>query len=112
MLSIPMLGDSFCKLALEEHYAEHGCFSFNPHAWGLFLQVGNRMGNRMGNRTFNPHAWGLFLQVRMLLMLSFLGVGPFNPHAWGLFLQGGRLVYHDEDGEYLSIPMLGDSFCK
>ena len=37
----------------------------------------------------------------------------FNPHAWGLFLQGDIGIVWLKDGkELLSIPMLGDSFCK
>ena len=37
-LSIPMLGDSFCKEQTAND-PELGYDAFNPHAWGLFLQA-------------------------------------------------------------------------
>ena len=58
-----MLGDSFCKLFHKSRLRS------------------------VEKQTFNPHAWGLFLQVKA-----------------GLFKIPNKLG--------LSIPMLGDSFCK
>ena len=82
-----MLGDSFCKLhPLHDHVCHPA--AFNPHAWGLFLQVYEYYNyTRASTKAFNPHAWGLFLQAHVSCTFSSSRTG-------------------------LSIPMLGDSFCK
>ena len=138
-LSIPMLGDSFCKPTRRCSSTRFTLTTFNPHAWGLFLQAYFNIVDEiiatvelsipmlgdsfckcliiaaalaMLSSTFNPHAWGLFLQVDKQLVRC-AAMEPFNPHAWGLFLQdyfsGLESVFSNMQ---LSIPMLGDSFCK
>ncbi len=82
-----MLGDSFCKLTLSEELLVV-LLPFNPHAWGLFLQ------------DFNVLAYRDFIKK------------TFNPHAWGLFLQEMLDAEIEKSKKRLSIPMLGDSFCK
>ena len=87
--------------------------TFNPHVWGLFLQVlicatmsGKHqvffqspclgtlfassilaIGVSEENITFNPHVWGLFLQEDYLKWVEGMRKASFNPHVWGLFLQ-------------------------
>ena len=112
--------------------------TFNPHAWGLFLQAlfPNRIPD-VPQLSFNPHAWGLFLQAWMYSSTAHVVMSSFNPHAWGLFLQGSwidetklglihfqspclgtlfarllTVTSRREIDQKLSIPMLGDSFCK
>ena len=87
-LSIPMLGDSFCK----------------PNTWYIAYHP--------PPDAFNPHAWGLFLQVRSVSELAGRIEETFNPHAWGLFLQAAATARAGTIHFTLSIPMLGDSFCK
>ena len=108
-----MLGDSFCKaLTILMEITKLAC-TFNPHAWGLFLQEEAWRSGRSGGRrlsipmlgdsfckplrrqdqgrerfrAFNPHAWGLFLQAPMNMYAVEGFIRTFNPHAWGLFLQ-------------------------
>ena len=157
-----MLGDSFCKSRTRPSTSDLCCSTFNPHAWGLFLQDGHASQLWGFDPTFNPHAWGLFLQeldsIRRRVEEADLSIpmlgdsfckhephhvgrsqphGAFNPHAWGLFLQGEKsrgsadardpafnphawgLFLQDSvvrrwrsHARDLSIPMLGDSFCK
>ncbi len=87
-LSIPMSGDSFCKLV----------------AYGLVCVA--------VLAAFNPHVWGLFLQVKTAVTKCMTTRPAFNPHVWGLFLQGGNRGEASGRGNCLSIPMSGDSFCK
>ncbi len=112
-LSIPMSGDSFCKqtqgqlgetpitpfqspclgtLFASKSREEASAFqtaAFNPHVWGLFLQVEETI-RVLGElfETFNPHVWGLFLQVISPMSVAHVSAFSFNPHVWGLFLQG------------------------
>ena len=111
-LSIPMLGDSFCKLETGEGwFGVHTDFqspclgtlfarllcavnevlkllTFNPHAWGLFLQDFTFSTiSSCSSVSFNPHAWGLFLQGVYTVRFYKVDHRAFNPHAWGLFLQ-------------------------
>ena len=110
--------------------------TFNPHAWGLFLQAGgSARAVRSCPATFNPHAWGLFLQVCWMSMqrgqylgfqspcLGTLFARPQTRQVQGstrnfqspclgtLFARGGRGMPPARPSS-LSIPMLGDSFCK
>ena len=86
-LSIPMFGDSFCKTV---------AFTFKLKADG----------------TFNPHVWGLFLQVvisqRPQVRFNVLSIPMFGDSFCKLL--GDRECFAVQLS--LSIPMFGDSFCK
>ncbi len=86
-LSIPMLGDSFCKPMLN---FENPVFWYRlsiPMLGDSFCKAIGDLNGVRNNNTFNPHAWGLFLQVYRLSAEGRRGGASFNPHAWGLFLQ-------------------------
>ncbi len=64
--------------------------------------------------TFNPHAWGLFLQVKPFFSQfenPFFRVDFQSPCLGTLFASFLRRR-KNRWSEKLSIPMLGDSFCK
>ena len=112
ILSIPMLGDSFCKWSPERFYRHMRHFFQSPCLGTLFARDKTASSPIYSKiNTFNPHAWGLFLQVEEAwvgrgdggLSIPMLGDSfckqktcsqgslkdcSFNPHAWGLFLQG------------------------
>ena len=82
-----MLGDSFCKLLCSSLEGGRQA-TFNPHAWGLFLQV------RLGVR--------LYLSLRVLSI----------PMLGDSFCKPPQREDNAHRAYLLSIPMLGDSFCK
>ena len=108
-----MLGDSFCK-TVKGAVGVCQRHPFNPHAWGLFLQVKDKLPvAATPKRVFQSPCLGTLFARRQQVLQVATNVITFNPHAWGLFLQE---VYSSPPGienlDVLSIPMLGDSFCK
>ena len=107
-----MLGDSFCKVGLRVRTGEL-MNSFNPHAWGLFLQVENLNEQwRFWYQAFNPHAWGLFLQALLWCCENVPHDDLSIPMLGDSFCKLAPTTWYSPTGRLLSIPMLGDSFCK
>ena len=88
-LSIPMLGDSFCKLP-EKTEKPLERETFNPHAWGLFLQVEFLEWQEGQKWLLSIPMLGDSFCKRRTRSPSAYKQWPFNPHAWGLFLQDLR----------------------
>ena len=111
-LSIPMFGDSFCKFVfvkLEDVLLR----PFNPHVWGLFLQVSNiRSACFTASSSFNPHVWGLFLQASIAHLVMSVASSFQSPCLGTLFARSSALSGTKKSVLKLSIPMFGDSFCK
>ncbi len=133
-----MLGDSFCKL-ITPSTPRSRLLSFQSPCLGtLFASWLKSYGETLRSLTFNPHAWGLFLQGHLRVVRSFQEAYSFQSPCLGtLFasLQWGQsamiqaltfqspclgtlFASHRSNGTQkpgrhrLSIPMLGDSFCK
>ena len=110
-----MLGDSFCKTTTNALRTWLRFTTFNPHAWGLFLQGSPRKRQRGCRERLSIPMLGDSFCKQAFRCRGKGGKGSFNPHAWGLFLQvdvNQPAWITTGNYHYLSIPMLGDSFCK
>ena len=111
VLSIPMLGDSFCKEELQRRIAEEAG-TFNPHAWGLFLQARSLpLPSASGKALSIPMLGDSFCKLTVIAGGKLLKVAFQSPCLGTLFASFGW-VNEKSIRNYLSIPMLGDSFCK
>ena len=77
LLSIPMFGDSFCKLKVEKksNFIE---ISFQSPCLGTLFASHQAASHNIPlfATTFNPHVWGLFLQVEVVDAMKYM----LKPH--------------------------------
>ena len=72
-LSIPMLGDSFCKLYNSQSSVWSHLNLSIPMLGDSFCKIyGHDLGVGRRYKAFNPHAWGLFLQGFLVVLPVFL----------------------------------------
>ena len=113
LLSIPMLGDSFCKLETTLSPRENNVRLSIPMLGDSFCKtIGQHIGSFQLYLTFNPHAWGLFLQDVWCRSYRFTTYRSFNPHAWGLFLQVSNGDNYDYFVVNFQSPCLGTLFAR
>ena len=107
----PCLGTLFARF-LKTNRRCTGNTSFNPHVWGLFLQDGWGGGEARAGEDFQSPCLGtLFARKGKCNLLSFFHRHFQSPCLGTLFASRGD-GQHNGDGQHLSIPMSGDSFCK
>ena len=107
-----MLGDSFCKLRQRGIKPEDVEDFQSPCLGTLFARLLTPAGEVYDARAFNPHAWGLFLQDIAEITGNYITINLSIPMLGDSFCKLLLFLSKRKDAKTLSIPMLGDSFCK
>ena len=114
-LSIPMFGDSFCKVRLESPSLRTLFYAFNPHVWGLFLQAVILRHVPLNSSTILSipmfgDSFCKFLKISVAVVATVFVT--FQSPCLGTLFASEEAQHLPANTFILSIPMFGDSFCK